>query len=724
MEGRLVWPSPSGKSRGAARIGARLCKTFLTLAACMALLNNVVVLACWTSSVGADAPASAGNTAGRLDSGNQASPASRPGNNFGEIPVTFEENQGQAGSPVKFIARTPSHSVFILANETIITVRGDKPTSSPAVKSLGAQVGTRGQLKGHVAAAQALDNSKENSTLATVDMKLAGAARNSRIEGLDRTQGKVNYFLGQDQAKWRTGIPTYATVKESGVYPGIDLIYHRAESNPGQLEYDFVVAPGANPKAINLSFEGASGLRLDAGDLVLETKAGEVRQKAPTAYQEIGGVRTAIASKYEIKGRGRRAVSFQVGNYDGRYPLVIDPTLVYSTYFGNGTVRIRGIGTDAMGNTYLGGYGDLPATSGAYNAVGPNAGSPIPFITELNPAGQVVYTSAFAGSGSDFLNTIAVDAQGNVYASGLTESKDFPVTAGAFQTKLKSSNGNAFVLKLLAVGSELGYSTYLGGSHNDTTPPISTNQGQDGTVAIAVGGSGNAYVVGVAGNVDFPTTPNAFEPTATIMVADETAFATELSADGKSLVYSTFLESETGPTNIFGGGGLFQANAAGVDGSGDLFVAATVSGGFPTTKGVFQPNQYGTSAASAIVLELNPAGQNLVFATYLGDATTCSTITCAPDGGVWVGGTVNGAAGDFPTVNPLDAQPPNVVMKSTDGGATFTKEDSGISSAGISPVSNPAIAPSNTSTVYVLGTVPNGQYYEPALYSSTDGGGS
>src|SRR5262249_25218514 len=275
------------------------------------------------------------------------SPA-RAGISEKRLPVTFEVNQGQADAKIKFISRTSDHSVLITSDGAIFRPRkavsgSQSPGDPPAWNN--ARVSQN-------------PTPPAATTGAAVRMRLVSAARKPRVEGLEPASGKMNYFLGNNPAKWRTGIPTYGKVKETNIYPGIDLVYRGDRAGQGHLEYDFVVGAGADPGAIALSFDGASGIRIDGGDLLLSTSAGELRHNAPTAYQEIGGIRTEIASKYEIKGKGKRVVSFRLGTYDHRAPLVIDPTVVYSTYFGGNGYSPVGLAVDASGNAYITGNAD------------------------------------------------------------------------------------------------------------------------------------------------------------------------------------------------------------------------------------------------------------------------------------------------------------------------------------------------------------------------------
>src|SRR5439155_646519 len=319
------------------------------------------------------------------------------------------------------------------------------------------------------------------------------------VSGLEELPGRANYFIGNDPAQWRTNVPTYAKVHYREVYPGIDLVYY---GNQRQLEYDFIVAPGADPQSIVLDFQGADRVEVNAkGELVLHTAVGSIRQQKPIIYQEIDGVRREIAGGYVLQGTNQ--VGFQVPAHDRSRPLVIDPVLAYSTYLG-GSVEETGvdIAVDADGNAYVTGNVssfNFPTTAGAFQttcAADPRFCHDVA-VTKLNPTGSaLVYSTYLGGSDLESGTGIAVDATGSAYVTGQTWSTNFPTTAGAFQTTY-GGNVDGFVTKLDAAGSALVYSTYLGSSGGDTN------------IGIAVDTAGNAYVSGSTDSTSFPTTGGA-----------------------------------------------------------------------------------------------------------------------------------------------------------------------------------------------------------------------
>src|SRR5207245_161982 len=312
--------------------------------------------------------------------------------------------------------------------------------------------------------------------------------------------GHVNYFIGNDPAKWRTDVPTYGKVRYAGVYPGVDLVYY---GNQKQVEFDFVLSAGADPAQIALAFEGATRLAIaESGDLELTVDAGKLLLRAPYVYQEQGAARQRVPARYRLLGADR--VSLDVDAYDASRPLVVDPVLVYATYLGgSGADYGFSIAVDGSGNAYVAGQTsstDFPTTAGSYKAsvndTPPSTNDG--FVTKLNAAGTArVYSTYLGGSGGDLALAIAVDTSGNAYVTGWTTSSDFPTTQGAFQTALAGAL-NAYVTKLNSSGSALVFSTYLGGSVDDRA------------FSIAVDGFGNSYLTGQTTSQNFPVV-NGFQ---------------------------------------------------------------------------------------------------------------------------------------------------------------------------------------------------------------------
>jgi len=377
-------------------------------------------------------------------------------------------------------------------------------------------------------------------------MKLDGANKNPKMAGGAMLAGKSNYFIGNDQSKWHTGVANYKNVKYNAIYPGIDLLYYG--TNQRTLEYDFVVSPGSDPAKIGITFDGASSLRINEdGALIIGVGDGEVVLKAPMTYQMIEGSRVSVDSHFVLKGESR--IAFAVGDYSADKALVIDPVLSYSTYLGgSGWDEGRGIGVDGSGAVYVTGYTSSTNFPTVNPIQGANRGYAEAFVTKINASGTVwVYSTYLGGSGNDYGNGIEVDGSGNAYVTGRVISTNFP-TVNPIQGTHGGGTYDAFVTKINASGTALTYSTYLGGSSDD--------RGN----GIAVDGSGNAYVTGNTQSTNFPTTVSPIQGTHGGGSGD--AFVTKINAGGTALTYSTYL----------GGSGWDEGRGIAVDGSGNAYV--------------------------------------------------------------------------------------------------------------------------------------------------------
>jgi Beta-propeller repeat len=291
---------------------------------------------------------------------------------YGKLPLSFEANRGQTDGQVKFLSRGHGYTLFLTSHETVFSFRGSKTTDS---RTIGPQL---------------RPSSDERTADAVLRMKLVKANPTAKVVGADELSGKSNYFIGNDPKKWRSNVPTYARVNYEGIYPGIDLVYYGTQ---GQLEYDFVVAPGADPHRIQFDVRGAKSIsREKDGDLVLHMAEGEVRWHKPLFYQEKDGRRQEIDGRYVIE-HGRR-VGFEASSYDPKRPLTIDPALGYSTYLGGGRDDVGfGIAVDSSGNAYLTGY----TTSTNFPTMGPlqpgNGGKEDAFVTKINASGSALVYS-------------------------------------------------------------------------------------------------------------------------------------------------------------------------------------------------------------------------------------------------------------------------------------------------------------------------------------------
>jgi ELWxxDGT repeat protein len=531
---------------------------------------------------------------------------------YGKLPLRFEANQGRTNAQVKFLARGGGYTLFLTSTEAVFALR--QPQEGRDAEAMKYRDRKRHKPK------------HETQKPATVlRMKLVGANPQPLVSGLEKLAGKSNYFIGKDPKKWRTNAPHYAKVRYSGVYPGVDLVYY---GNQRQLEYDFIVAPGADPKTIALQFQGAEKVEADGiGNLVVHTAAGKIQLQKPFVYQEVEGIRQRIPGGYLLKGKLQ--VGFEVGAYDTTKPLIIDPVLVYSTYLGGSNAEYGyGIAVDDSGNAYV--TGDTYSTDfPTQNPLQPTlSGGRDGFVAKLNADGSaLIYCTYLGGSGADSPYVIDVDGSGNAYVTGDTSSIDFPTTPGSFQPGHGDGSYDAFVAKLSADGSALVYCTYLGGT------------GSEWGSGIVVDASGNAYLTGDTSSIDFPT-QNPLQAAHGGGYSD--AFVAKLNAAGSALDYSTYL----------GGSDREYGSGIAVDSSGNAYVAGeTRSTDFPTQN----PLQaaYGGGYKDAFVAKLNAAGSALDYSTYLGGSSHDYGFAIGVDdsGNAYVSGETSST--DFPTQNAL-----------------------------------------------------------------------
>ena len=454
---------------------------------------------------------------------------------FKHLPLRFELNAGQSDSQVRFIATTRSGDMFLTPDALVMQVL---EPSARSAKNPGAHGMRGGQMS----------PGPESSVLR---LRTVNANTNVRITGLDPLPGKTNYFIGADPKKWRVNVPSFAKVRYKNVYPGIDLIYYGNEE--GNLEYDFDVAPGADPGQIALSIDGGGGAALDeAGNLVLGSATGSIVQHAPRIYQNGPSGRHEIDGGYVIRPGG--LVAFNLTGYDRSKALIIDPEVVYATYFaGSMGTDINGLTVDSTGSVYVVGdtfAHDFPTENPAQgqNRHSQNYSA---IISKFSPDGaSLIYSTYLGGSAvraNDLGLGIALDSSGAAYITGLTASTDFP-TKSALQTNLAGIN-NLFVAKLSADAATLLYSTYLGGNGIDTPNGIQLDA------------SNNAYVYGSTSSTNFPT----LNPTqASFGGGTSDGFWSVVSPNGAQLLFSTYV----------GGNDQDNVSSLGIDSkSGDVYLS-------------------------------------------------------------------------------------------------------------------------------------------------------
>ena len=547
-----------------------------------------------------------------------------------KFPLVFEPNVGQADPSVQFLA--PSRGVMLTSTGIILALT--EPGESGAGRH--GRDGRRIRLK----------DQKVRRTL--VQMKFKGGNPGAQAVAREELPSKSHYFLGNDPQKWRTNVPHYGRVDLVDVFPGVNVALHGSGQ---EVEYDFVVAPGADPAAVKVEFEGAEDLRIDeAGDLVLTTEAGEIRQRKPWLYQEgQGGKPEPIAGGYVLSGE--HEVTFKVGVHSVAKRLVIDPVVTYSTLVGTTDLGF-GVAVDRGGNAYITGEAFTGAIAGTVLGGAFDRNNPFPgpgYVAKINPQGGPVYFAYLGGNCADVGLGIAVDGTGNAYVAGVTCSIDFPVVHG-FRTQYGDgvpsgfhsgdANQTGFFAKVSPDGSGLLYSTYLGGSVSTLGDPFTVD---DIAFGVAVNGAGNAYVTGETNSTDFPTTSNALQGSNPGAPGGDAAFVTMVNptlSGADSVVYSTFFGGTIGT----GGRGVA------VDGAGNAYITGITNSPNlpPPVVSPPHPNARGLVSAGFLA-KLNPSGSASLYSTYLGGTggfDECTGVALDPAGNVYVAGITNSS--DFP----------------------------------------------------------------------------
>jgi Beta-propeller repeat len=555
-------------------------------------------------------------------------------------------NGGQANPSIRFIAETPEFRAAFRADSVTVQIHG-----SP------------------------------------IRIRFAESNADVAMEGSELLPGTANFLIGNSPRNWKQGIPTYHKILYRGLYPGVDLTY--SAFGP-RLKSEFTVAPGADPGRILLEYEGADRVSIDlSGRLVVTAGPMEMREEAPAIYQESAHGRVPVEGRYRLAGPLK--VGFEIGNYDPSRPLVIDPVISYCTYLGGSAMgAVTSVAVDGAGNVYAAGWTEALNFPIAGAVQAENRGGVDAFVAKLNVAGTAFdYATYIGGQGDDRAAGIAVDSLGQAYVAGSTSSTNFPLVS-PLQSKLAGGR-TAFALKLNPAGSSLVYSTYLGGSNYDLGNAIAVDgsgnayiagdtmsadfpvlhaaqstlggetnafvtkltpagaisfstflggAGSDHAGGIAVDGSGNSYVAGGTFSANFPIV-GAIQAT---NAGGQNAFITKIDAAGSAFVYSTYLGGSGGNSAA-----PEQANAIAVDASGNAYVAGvTNSTNFPVTSGAFQTSYDG--ATDAFVAKINAPGNALVYSSYLGGSSFdwASGIAADGSGNAYVAGYTSSF--DFPAI--------------------------------------------------------------------------
>ena len=510
---------------------------------------------------------------------------------YAEAPLHFVPNAGQTDQRVHYMAQTRGASFYFTPDEAVLALSEDSGE----------------QPKGVV-----------------LRLGFVGANSAPAVEGEAPTPTRVNYFVGSDPARWQTDLPTYGGVVYRDLWPGIDLAFSAAG---GTLKYEFRVAPGANVDDIRLTYRGAEHLSLGPnGDLAIHTPSGIFRDALPEAYQSRNGGRAPVGGGYILGSDASYGFELR-RTYDASQPLVLDPGLEYSTFLGGSDSEDGfAIAVDPGGHAYIAGSTfstDFPTTTGAFDTT--FHASRLAFVTKLSrDGGTTLYSTYFGGASLTSGDAIAVDASGHAYITGAAGTPDFPTTA--FDT-VGSALADVFVTKLSRDGSELVYSTFLGGT------------AFEGGSEIAVDAAGHAYVTGETVSDDFPTTPDAFD---TSFNGGSDAFVTKFNRAGSALLFSTFI----------GGGGGEGGTGVAVDAAGRAYVAGnTSSSDFPTTSGAFDTTL--APPQDAFVAKLTRDGSRLDYSTFLGGSSDAflpdfaAAVAVDAAGRAYVAGWTTSA--DFPT---------------------------------------------------------------------------
>lgn len=600
---------------------------------------------------------------------------------FGQLPLMFEPNVGQTDGRVKFMARGTGYGLFLTGNEAVLSFAAQPAKDGSAVET------------------------------SVLRMRLSGAAVAPRVSGEKPLPGKSNYFLGSEPSKWHRDVAQYARVKYKGVYPGVDLEYY---GNQGQLEYDFTVAPGADPKAVRLSFAGGEKVALESGDLILSMCNASMRLHAPRVYQLREGQEQSVDSKFVLLAENE--VGFEVGAYDRAQPLVIDPVLSYSTYLGGtGAETAPRIAVDSAFNFYVAGSTtstDFPIPSGVTPFQANKNGAANVFVAKFNSSGSALeYASYLGGNGTDTAAGLAVDAAGNIYIAGTTTSTNFPTSSATssppgqapFQATPKTGSGtHTFVTKLNPSPTSslpaLPYSTYLSGSGTDTMS------------GLTIDSKGFVYVIGITNSSDFPIAPSqgALQNMRVGPIAFFVSKIDPTQASTASLIYSTYFGGSFPTTGTVTGGGIaIDNNSTGsnifitggtnfqFNGNQNDFPIKNAGQGCLDTPG--QSNENGNCSESvtqldAFVAKINPlntSGAQLIYSTYIGGAGNDVGNGIAVD-----------AAGNAYIAGYTDSTDDPLLITAGAGAPAYQTTNKGTTDAFVAKVTNPVAGSNNSNVVF------------------------
>ena len=549
---------------------------------------------------------------------------------FAKLPLQFEENQGQSAREVRYLSRGSGYALFLTPQEAVVALNNHVHLDLSPRHRFATMLALR---KARLA--------RQASPMTAIRMRFEGANPQPDIKGMEEMPGRVNYFFGNDPKQWHTGIPAYARVKYSGIYPGVDLLFY---GNQRRLEYDFVVAPGADPKAIRLKIEGARKLHVDGnGALVLAVDGGKIAFQKPLVYQEANGKRREVAGRYAIVGDHR--VTIAVGEYDRSEPLILDPVLNFSTYLGGSSDDFgSAIAVDSNNNVIVAGTTfstDFPTSVNGFQTQLPAGNtSGAAFVTEIDPTGtQLMYSTYLAGSTPgpgpfEGAFGVDVDSTGKIYVTGFTVSTDFPtnsVVAGFKPTSPANTTGNSFITKLdpTATGaSSLLYSSYIGGTNGtgsgglgDFGHAVAADRSQNGVVYVT-GFTDSSPGASVSDPAGFPVV-GGFQTS--LGSPNGNAFLAKIDttiAGTGSLLYSTYLGGND--ANFVAADGVADiGDGVATDSAGGAYIGGnTYSTDLATTANATQPTYpTGNTTNTGFVARIDTTqtgAASLVYLSYLG----------------------------------------------------------------------------------------------------------
>ncbi|UCE23351.1 MAG: SBBP repeat-containing protein [Candidatus Zixiibacteriota bacterium] len=523
--------------------------------------------------------------------------------------LNFTPNAGQWDDQVHFRASTDGATMWFAADGAYYQfVREVSPASPPDPR---------------------LQNRTRDSQSLFIKASFVGANQDVEIVGEGLLGSKCNFFLGNNPARWQADLPNYEAIVYRDVYPGIDLKYY---GNDRQLEYDFIVSPGADPSRIQIRYDGAERVSVNGdGQLEVTTAWGTVTEMRPYIYQRDGGGYIVLAGRYRLLSDN--SFGFELNdNYDPNLPLIIDPVLTYSSYLGGAYAQYaNGVTFDSEGNIVIVGdtrSADFPLVNPLQGVL---AGRYDLFVTKINPGtGDILFSTFFGGTETEQFPAVTLDATGNVVVSSYTDSEDIP-TVNPFQSDLLG-DWDAIIFKLSADGSTLLFSTYLGGTKVEYAG------------GIAVDASNNVYVCGITTSFNFPLqNPYCDE----ISGGDYDGFVTKFSPSGDALIYSTYL----------GGRDMEQLRSIAVNASGEAYVVgSTYSDDYPAVNALYQTQINQDGPTDAVITKFTAGGDNLVFSTFIPGTEDEWFIDVALDesGTAYVVGSSE--SDDFPVVNPIQAE--------------------------------------------------------------------